>query len=456
MLRHEASKIELLCVLLTVVALIPVWLYSWFPTQDGPSHLYNAMLLADWGDPGATTTHAVFQRVLTIFPNWNAYVLLAVLGRVFTPWVAIKIVISLCVASISAATLYLQKSFKPAADPTALLGVMLGFTYLLFMGFFNFILGCALFGWTVGFRWRRRSTTTIFALYGLLTLCYLTHGFAFSATVMSLALLDVVLRRWSDMIVLSPAGGLAVIDAWPRLHGERGYQDLAWHLKRLFSLDPFAYFRAVHGNIASIMSGLMIVAIVITLSRTRRWPPIVLSATLLFLFLASPWSLTLARSHASWLSNRFLMLFVMTLPAWLELPRPRVVLAVIVTLTVAHLGTTWRDVAVLSDEIDAVARCRTAIDDHSTLGVVGQPPQLVTKLDPALHAPAYLAVGRDVAYLANYEAESDDFPIRYRHQERPQPQFVFAWRGAKVSGSVVCQGSGFRILRSPSASLMRP
>src|SRR5262245_23120164 len=260
------SKIEGLCAAATGAALLPVWLYPWFPAQDGPSHLYNAMLLAG---PAGPVTSATFERVLAIFPNWTAYILLAVLGRLFTPFVALKIVISLCVASIPAATLYLQKSFKGEADPAAFLGVMLGFSYPLFMGFFNFVLGCALFGWTVGYRWRRRTSTPIVALYLLLALCYLTHGLAFTATVMSLAVLALVERRWSDMLVLLPPAGVAAMEAWPRLHGERGYQDLAWHLKRLAALDTFAYFRAVHANIASATTIVLLVSVVMTLRRKR-------------------------------------------------------------------------------------------------------------------------------------------------------------------------------------------
>src|ERR1043166_666779 len=97
-----------LCAAATCAALVPIWLYAWPPSQDGPSHLYNATLLVASGP----TTSAVFERVVALFPNWTTYILLAALVRLFTPLVALKIVMSLCVVAIPAATLYLQKSFK--------------------------------------------------------------------------------------------------------------------------------------------------------------------------------------------------------------------------------------------------------------------------------------------------------------------------------------------------------
>ncbi|HWW62587.1 MAG TPA: hypothetical protein VN181_14535 [Thermoanaerobaculia bacterium] len=433
------KKVEILCALLTAIALVPVWLYPWFPTQDGPSHLYNAMLLADMGE----TTSAVFERVVAIFPNWSVYGLLALFGRIFTPFIALRIVISLCVVAIPASTLYLQKSFKPEADETALIGVMLAFNSLLFFGFLNFLLGCALFAFTVGARMRRRPVA---ALYLLLVLCYLTHGLAFSATLMALALIAILERRWKDLAVLAPAFAAAAIDVWPRLHSDRGYQSIAWHLQRLAALDVFAYFRAVHANIASAMSVVLSIAVVITLRRRRPWIAIALSSMLLAMFFISPWAYTAPRSQGLWLNERFLLLFVMTLPAWLA--RQRVLGAVLALLTVVHLVTTWRDVANISGNIAELTACRSAVADHATLDVVGQPPKIVTKLDPLRHAPAYLAAGRDIAYLPNYEAELEDFPIRFRGANRPRADFILVWRGARADGTVVCEGSGFRLLRA--------
>ena len=43
------------------------------------------------------------------------------LVRVFPPIVVQQIILSICVIAVPAGVLYLQKSFKPAADPTALL-----------------------------------------------------------------------------------------------------------------------------------------------------------------------------------------------------------------------------------------------------------------------------------------------------------------------------------------------
>lgn len=439
---------EGLCAIAAAAAMVPVWLHPWFATQDGPSHLYNAIVLARYGDPANAVTRGVFEPVLQLFPNWTVFALLAGLARLVGPFVAMKVVVSLCIAAIPAATLYLQKSFKPAADGTALVGAMLAFSHLLFMGFFNFILGCAAFAFTVGFGWRRRDRPAMVRLYLLLAVTYLTHGLAFTAAVMALAVLSAVERRWRGIVVLIPAALVVAIDAWPRLHGSRGYQSLGWHLQRLMTLDSFAYFRAVHANIGSAMSVLMVVAVALSLRRARPRAPIALSAALLALYFTAPWAYTAGGSQLSWINERFLLLFLMTLPAWLDVPRPRLVLVVLTVMTALHLGTTWRDVAALSADTEGFLRCRKSIPDHVVLDVIGEPPRVVTKLQPLLHAPALLAVDRDIAYLPDYEARLDDFPIRFREgAPRPPADFAVVWRGMPSTGSQVCEGAGFRLVR---------
>jgi hypothetical protein len=442
--RRAAPGIESLCALAAGIALIPIWLYRCFPSQDGPSHLYNALLLGSRGP----VTSATFEPVLRLFPNWSAFLLLAAFGRLFTPFIAQQMVVSLCVVSIPAATLYLQKSFKTSADPTALVGVMLAFSYLLFMGFFNFILGCALFAFTVGFAWRRRATTPIAALYALLALTWVTHGLAFATTVAALVVLAALDRNRRALFALVPPIAAVAWSAWRRDPEARGYQDLAWHAKRLAALDPFAYFRAVHANLASAMSILMLIAIVVTLRRRRDWPPIAISAMLLVFFFIAPWSFGAGGAQGTWINDRFLMLFVITLPAWLDLPRPRVVLAILGVLAAIHLATTWQDIARLSAQIEPVVRCRGAIPEHTTIDVLGTPPRIATKLEPLRHVSAYLAVDRDVAWLANYEARLDDFPNRFRAGAPQRPaQYALVWRGATADGAAVCEGSGFRVVR---------
>lgn len=424
-----------------MLAILPVWLTPWFPTQDGPSHFYNAQVLVRYADTANTVLRATFVPHLGPFPNWTAFLLLMLFGQ--------RVVLSLCILAIPAATLYLQKSFKPAADATALLGVMLGYSYLLFMGFFNFVLGCALFAVVAGFWWRHRAAPRWLALYALLAVTWFTHGLAFAAALLALALFIVLERRWRALAALVPAFAIAALDAWPRLGGVHEYRSFGWHLERLKALGPFAFFNDLHVYLASAVT---IVVVLLLVALRRPLPaPMLLTAAFVLLFFVSPWG----GPHVGWMCDRFLMLAVMTLPAWL--PARRGLLAVMLLLTALHVGLTWRDVHTLSRGIAQVARCRAAIPNHTTLDAEGEAPALTSKLQPLRHAPAYLAAGRDVAWLGDYEAELEDFPVRFRYATHPPAGYLLVWRGARGEETEVCRGDDFRLLRrEPLARSAKP
>src|SRR5207248_11403082 len=182
--------------------------------------------LSHYFDPAGVLVRTYYALNLRLFPNWTTYALMAPLLRVLPPLVVQRIVLSICVISIPAAVVYLQKSFKESADFGALLGVLLAYSYILVMGFFNFIVGAALFIFATGFWWRRRKGRYIYVLYGLLLVIYLSHGLAFAATVLAIALLAAAERRWRVWLELVPAFVVVLLDAIARPHSQLIYRGL--------------------------------------------------------------------------------------------------------------------------------------------------------------------------------------------------------------------------------------
>src|SRR5216684_257598 len=88
--RHgELGGFAFLCLLY----LAPVWIFPYLPTQDGPSHVYNAIILKDYGRPD-TRYQEFFELRLEQFPNWISHALLFVLLHVFPPLIAEKLLAS--------------------------------------------------------------------------------------------------------------------------------------------------------------------------------------------------------------------------------------------------------------------------------------------------------------------------------------------------------------------------
>jgi hypothetical protein len=76
--------------------LIPIWAVHWIPTQDGPSHLYNARILSDlfWSDSSYYADYYGINLTFRSLPNWFSHVALASLMGIFPPLVAEKVLLS--------------------------------------------------------------------------------------------------------------------------------------------------------------------------------------------------------------------------------------------------------------------------------------------------------------------------------------------------------------------------
>src|SRR5436309_2207782 len=74
---------------LVLLHLAPIWSFPYLPTQDGPSHLANAMMLKDYYVPG-TRYHELFGPRWETFPNWTSHLLLIGLLYIVPPLAAEK------------------------------------------------------------------------------------------------------------------------------------------------------------------------------------------------------------------------------------------------------------------------------------------------------------------------------------------------------------------------------
>ena len=430
------SAIERLCAIATAGALVPIWIFRYFPTQDGPSHLYNSYVLSHYYDAASTLVRQYFVLNLRPFPNWTSYALSALLVRVLPPLVVQQIILSICVISIPASVLYLQKSFKPEADGTALLGVLLAYSYVLFMGFFNFVIGAALFAIATGYWWRRRNGRYLYGLYALLILTYFSHDLAFAATLLAIAVLAAIERRWRVLVELSPAALMFLIDAIARPHGQPLFRSLRWHLRQLV-----AVFSAGHIAIAAVTLLLVIVGIILPFVRSRPNPFAVISLIIFVTYFVAPWGYSAGGwVQAGWINERLLYLTILTLPAWIVLPRPAV--WVFLMAVAAHLTMTSIQIATLNRLIGDIARCGALIRPHSTIRTYFPLSGVSPQVTPTLHLTAYIAMNPDVVDLDDYEAFLPDFPVAYRaHTPSRRPDYVVAWRGADVPPLV-----GYRII----------
>jgi hypothetical protein len=165
--------------------LIPVWAFPYLPTQDGPHHLANAVLLKDYGSPGARYRD-FFQLQRDPIPNWTTHLLLISLLHVLPPLAAEKVLASLYIVGFAYSVRYFLGAVGPEARRLAPIGLLFLFNRCFLMGFYNYCLSLVAYWLIVGYCLRRRERLTAsgaLGLFGLFALAYFTHLLGYALAV---------------------------------------------------------------------------------------------------------------------------------------------------------------------------------------------------------------------------------------------------------------------------------
>ena len=109
--------------LFTLLYLAPVWMFRYLPTQDGPSHVYNAIILKDYAQPH-TRYAEFFERRWEQFPNWTAHAVLMVLMYLFPPLIAEKLLVSVYLLGFAWSFRYFLTSFGEETSQLAGMGLL--------------------------------------------------------------------------------------------------------------------------------------------------------------------------------------------------------------------------------------------------------------------------------------------------------------------------------------------
>lgn len=165
------------------IFLLPIWLFSYLPLQDGPIHVHTADVLHGFLTGSSSIFQDYYVPNLQLAPNWTTQVILTGLMFVVPPAIAEKLLLSLYVILLPLAVRYALRGVHPGAPAfLAFLGFPLCYNLTINMGFYNFAYSLVVFLFTLGYWFRHRSHLRI-AQTGLLLLLvlglYFTHLFSF-------------------------------------------------------------------------------------------------------------------------------------------------------------------------------------------------------------------------------------------------------------------------------------
>ena len=488
-LASDASVWKFIIIALLIVHLLPVWIFTYIPTQDGASHIYNSYVLKEYHKHENYRLREVYELRLTLFPNWTSHALLAALMYVFPPIICEKILLSLCIGLLPLSLLYFLNSVRKADALFALVGFIFAYNYLLHMGFYNFVLSMSLFFFALGYWWRRRdefNVANMGVLYVLLIATYLTHYQSYAMLLMSLTFFAVFLSLYEVLYKsrgykgISADNGKAVAGSLtnfaqtlkPTFHfllsmlpayfimisyflersrrsgRHRGFE---WLTEYFFSMKSLVYFRDEHILIGQILLVVFAAAFVLTIAvrvrqvysfrrssgledtNERLWTKItrrrdlflLLAIILTVMYFTFPWS----GYGGGWINDRIhLYVFLVLLPFFsigLHRYARYATAGVIIALSLWHLGYNVQTYYLLNKDIKNATSSAGMLEKHTILtsrpaewngpsDSLGRTPKYV---QPFIHTENFLAVNHGIAYLKNYEATTDHFPVRYRDRD---------------------------------------
>lgn len=403
---------------LALLQLVPVWAPAYFPTTDGPSHVYNAVVIRELLQHHDGPIADTFELDLRPHPNVLGHVALVLLLAVFRVAVAEKILVSAIVL------LFLLGAWLLAEGRVyAFLAFPFVFHELLQYGFYNYCLSAAIYLITLAlwWRWRDRTDWRTIAIGALLILlCYTAHPSSTLLLIGSIGVLWLTTRR--HVRQLAAFVPVLPLLGWYFLHqpGDVGKRPPVLERLRLLGRCEILWtFDKAQLALGTALMALLIALIAVTLVVERRRRDengfAILTLIVGALYLAVPD----AAAGGLWVSER-LALIVPLLPLpWLTPRLPRwartglvAALALVAAGNAIYLTTRER---AIGRRVDAFVRAERAIPEKTiVLALNGEQFTGGARLPLLAHASGYVAAERRQADLDNYEAFTGYFPVKLR------------------------------------------
>ena len=430
------TKWPILLGLLIVAYLLPIWLFTYFPTQDGVSHVYNSQILTEYNNP-----EYQFRDYYEInwypFPNWLSHFSLAVLMFVFPPLIAEKIFLSLYVILFPLAIYYFLNAVQRGRHALVILSFTFVYNYLFLMGFYNFAVSVPLFFLALGYWWKHKeemSRNRIILLNLLIIITYFAHLISYAFILFSIALLALFhFRRDFKRILVTgcyllPAAMLLLVylptsDLLAGEPPEFGFGRVGELFANLIGMHVLISYTEPPSWISVTVSAFLIFLVGATIWQNRKGPTaehaeqkafLCLAAVLLGLYFILPNSI----GPGGWVNDRLAILATLAIFAWFRgfdnRQWKRAFTAAVTLLALVNLVY----VGVLFKNLNAEVREFNAFVDRVEKNSVILP----LHFDPRgsservgifVNAANYYCLDNGCINLGNYEIQFDYFPVRF-------------------------------------------
>ena len=468
-----------LFVVLLLLHILPLWIFAYFPSQDGASHVYNGLVLKEYGKHENYQMRNAWELNLTIFPNWLSHICLLAFLYVFPPVIAEKVLLTIAIGMVPIAFFYffnaVHKDEKGNPPVYAWLGFPFAYNYLLYMGFYNFQLSISFFFFSFGFWWKHKDDMQVrylVWLYVLLLLTYLSHIASYGLVVLGISVAGCCLSgtpaltaawRTRDegftallqklVLSLKPVFRFllymvpmyfVLLDYYlqsTKQHQQGNHRGMEWVWEYFWGVKSIVYFTDWHVTANYFLLAVLGIAVIISIGyriHRKEWIKrtdafLLIAFLLTYMFVRAPWSY----GPGGWINDR-IHLYILPMFAAALIPNMNKILryavvAGLVLFSFLHFGITAYDHARIAPEIAELVSGTHLIEPHSTYQMRSEDWHKsealgrVKYVTPFVHHMALYGVyAEDVAHLANYEAEFNYFPVN-RNDENAPDDYLDLW-----------------------------
>ncbi|HID56422.1 TPA: hypothetical protein EYP37_07820 [Candidatus Poribacteria bacterium] len=437
----KVNRLGWVIIVLTLLHVLPIWSFRYFPSQDGPCHLENSYMLLHYFDKDKTYSR-YYELNLKPFPNWFSHLTLAFMMLLLPPIISEKILLTAYVILFVLSILYFLRSVDEEKLLLSLFAFPFIYNYLLHMGFYNFSFSFPLTFLTIGYWWRRRERwnewRVMVGLNLLLIFLYFCHILSQLLAVGSILLLAALYNRVRVQrtavlaVSLLPSYLLPIyfVRTYTLRHGGRwAMGDLLSYFSKIGSLTSFD-LRGYHlGRAVAILFALLLLY-------TLFWEKLRLKggrfrfdmkdcffllAVIFFgLYLYMPDGI----SGGGFVTTRLnLYPFIVILP-WLSVrfvrPVKYVIGGVLILVSLVHLGFTSYYYFVLNRGLEEYTSGIPYVGANETiLPLSFDHYGRSARIGLYLHAAGYYCAEKGAIELDNYEGATGYFPLSYRSSMNP-------------------------------------
>ncbi len=427
--------------LLVLLYLLPIWSIQFFPSQDGPSHVYNALIVKEYFN---TNEYPLFHKYYDLnakpMPNWFGHATMAILMFIVNPLIAEKLLLSGYVLLFLLSGRYLLINVDSTKKWLALAFFPFVYNYLLNMGFYNFSYSVGFFLLAVGYWWKHHQNLRLkhAAILNLIMVCcYFSHMVSTVIALLSIAVLWLVTIRLNtikkhllQIPMLLPS---CIFPLWFVVsHGTTSHGS-HWPSKRLFNyfttLEVFYSFDNFQLYIGKILVFYFLVSLLVSIFTNKlRWAErfrklhlqredgfLLLGIICLILYITVPDGM----SGGGFITHRLSLYPYLILLPWLygtlKQPIKWLSTTVLVVLALVNLVYLMRWYPMLDKDMKEFRSGVEAVEPNKTImPLIFNNHGHCDRIGMFLHAIGYYCAYTKGVEWDNYEATTNYFPIMYK------------------------------------------